>query len=121
MDLVAAGKQILVAWYVQQHPELDARLVATAGELPASTRATLRTFAPQVARYLPALNANAPLVGALCFAGILAADLFGTWSKLKAATPAVVDVPNARAAAAAKEAAGPVAVVIGREQMQAQP
>lgn len=87
VGLAEMGKGMLVhllatTWKVDlaQHPGLDA--------IAPETKAILRTFAPQLLSYMPALNANAPLVGAACFVGILGMDLLRATSTLKSARAA---------------------------------
>lgn len=58
--------------------------VLAASKIPEGTRRMLRQFAPSMAHYLPALNANAPLVGAVAFVGLVALDFMATRRALDA-------------------------------------
>ena len=112
LDLCDMSKGLLVR-LLGNSWKLDAVLVEKLAPINPATRSLLSNFADQAAQYLPAANANAPLIGALAFAGLLAGDLFSTWSKLKA---------DRQKAAATEERGTPVLAtspVIGAEDIVA--
>lgn len=83
LALVETGKGLLVTLAGKAWKIPDDR-VAELAKLDPSTRATLAIFAPDAVRYLPALSSNAPILGAVCFAGFLALDLYQTSLRLRA-------------------------------------
>lgn len=86
LALCETGKALLVTLVGKAWKIPDEKL-AELGKLDPSTRATLRIFAPDATRYLPAFTQNAPAIGAACFAGFLALDLYQTSRRLRDARP----------------------------------
>lgn len=62
-----------------------AELVEELAPIPPVTKSLLDRFAVDAVRYLPALNANAPLVGAVAFGALAALDIYGATKRLRAA------------------------------------
>lgn len=62
-----------------------AELVEELAPIPPVTRTLLDRFAVDAVRYLPALNANAPLIGAVAFGALAALDIYGATKRLRAA------------------------------------
>lgn len=110
VELVAMSKGLLVR-LAARSLKVPAEVVEQLAPIQPGTKALLSGFADQAASYLPALNANAPLIGALAFAGVLAADLMGAWNGLKAASP------KAQAQRADADQAQPRSTVVGAEDI----
>lgn len=84
VGLVELAKGLLVR-AVGASVKAPTELIEQLAPIPPMTRQLLDRFAVDAVKYLPALNANAPLVGALAFAGLVALDLYGATKRLKAA------------------------------------